>query len=51
MDARELRELELLAVTRLYGLATGGERSAVTQARSEKVDPQPAAGNPVPSMN
>jgi DNA polymerase len=50
MDARELRELELLAVTRLYGFAVGAERSVVVQPRAESVDPQPPSGSPIPSM-
>jgi len=51
MDARELRELELLAVTRLYGLAAGADRSAVTRTRSESVDRQPPTGSLIPSMS
>ncbi len=50
MDARELRELELLAVTKLYGLAAGGDRSAVAQTRSESVDRQPPTANLISSM-
>jgi len=51
MDAREWRELELLAVAKLYGWAVDGERSAVAKARSEGVDRQPQAANRMPPMN
>src|SRR5258706_15081146 len=50
MDARELRELELLAVAKLYGLAAGGERPAVSQTRSGGVGRPPRTANPIPSM-
>lgn len=54
MDARELRELELLAVTRLYGYAAEGRRSTVEGSEASSAataHPLPSTIHPVSSMN
>jgi len=54
MDARELRELELLAVTRLYGYALGGRRSTVEGSEASTATTAhalPSTIHPVSSMN
>jgi len=54
MDARELRELELLAVTRLYGHAVEGRRSTVEGSEAStatNAQPLPSTIHPVSSMN
>ena len=51
MDAREWRELELLAVAKLYGWAVDGERLAAAKTRTEGADRQSQTANRMPPMN
>jgi len=49
MDERILRELELLPVSRLYGLASAPAREAPREAPAEPVAPQARAARPAPA--
>jgi len=51
MDAREWRELELLAVAKLYGWAVDGERLAAAKTRTEGADRQSQTAKRMPPMN
>ena len=51
MDARSLRELELLAVSKLYGYEVDGERAPVEGGETSTVHRPPSSVHPVISMD